>query len=306
MLHIYVLTLFIYHPSDTFYISSHAMCLILFAWQTHPRYPLVVAANRDEFHDRPTTAAGFWEDTPAILAGRDLQAGGTWLGINRNGRFAAISNYREPLFKASKLEYSRGHLVRDFLLDNSAPGSHAEKLQTQGARYRGFNLLLGNPEAISYVSNRTEKPINVTPGSHGLSNHLLDTDWPKVHNGRTRLDAVLKEEHIDPDWPKVYNGRTRLDTVLKNEHIDPEALLELLADKSTASRTRLSTEELQSEPEKVTRMIFINSPVYGTRSSTVLLLDRDGEITFVERQFDANGKPAGTQSHKLRINLQPV
>ena len=259
------------------------MCLILFAWQTHPRYSLVVAANRDEFHDRPTTAAGFWEETPGILAGRDLQAGGTWLGVNRNGRFAAISNYREPLFKASKPEYSRGHLVRDFLLDNSAPGSHAELLQTRGAHYRGFNLLLGDPEAIFYVSNRTEKPINVAPGSHGLSNHLLDTDWPKVHDGRTRLEAVLKEELIDP-----------------------EVLLELLADKSMALPTRLSTEELQSEPSMLTKMIFIDSPIYGTRSSTVLLLGRDGEMTFVERQFDAGGKPAGTQSHRLRINLQPV
>ena len=257
------------------------MCLILFAWQTHPRYPLVVAANRDEFHDRPTAAASFWEGTQDILAGRDLQAGGTWLGVSRTGRFAAISNYREPLYKASKLEYSRGHLVRDFLLDDAAPASHAEHLQTQGARYRGFNLLLGDPEAIFYVSNRTEKPVNVVPGSHGLSNHLLDTDWPKVHDGRTRLDAVLKSEHIDP-----------------------EALLELLADKSTASRTRLSTEELQSEPERTTKLIFIDSPVYGTRSSTVLLLDRDGEMTFVERQFDASGRPAGTQSHKLNINPQ--
>ena len=257
------------------------MCLILFAWQTHPRYSLVVAANRDEFHDRPTTAAGFWEETPGILAGRDLQAGGTWLGVNCNGRFAAISNYREPLFKASKLEYSRGHLVRDFLLGNVAPASYAEQLQTRATHYRGFNLLLGNPDAMSYVSNRTERPISVAPGSHGLSNHLLDTDWPKVHDGRNRLDAVLKDEHIDP-----------------------EALLELLADKSTTSRTRLTTEELQSEPEKMTKMIFIDSPIYGTRSSTVLLLDRDGEMTFVERQFDASGKPTGIRSHKLNINPQ--
>lgn len=259
------------------------MCLILFAWQAHPRYPLVVAANRDEFHDRPTAAAGFWEEAPDILAGRDLQAGGTWLGINRNGRFAAISNYRESLFKASKLEYSRGHLVRDFLLDNSAPASHAEHLQTRASRYRGFNLLLGDSEAVFYVSNRTEGPTSVNPGSHGLSNHLLNTDWPKVHDGRTRLNAVLK-----------------------NEHIDPEELLELLADKSATSRTRLSTEELQSEPEKMTKMIFIDSPVYGTRSSTVLLLDRDGEMTFVERQFNARGEPVGTQSHKLRINSRSV
>jgi len=259
------------------------MCLILFSWQTHPRYPLVVAANRDEFHDRPTTAAGFWEDAPDILAGRDIQAGGTWLGINRTGRFAAISNYRESLFKPSKLEYSRGHLVRDFLLDNSTSTSYAEHLQARASHYRGFNLLLGDSEKVFYVSNRTEGPISVDPGSHGLSNHLLNTDWPKVHKGRTRMDAVLE-----------------------NEHIDPEQLLELLADKSAASPTRLSTEELRSEPEKMTKMIFIDSPVYGTRSSTVLLLDRNGEMIFVERQFDAGGKPAGTKSHKLRINLQPV
>jgi len=256
------------------------MCLILFAWKTHPRYPLVVAANRDEFHDRPTAAASFWEESPAILAGRDIQAGGTWLGISRSGRFAAISNYREPQYGASPLEYSRGHLVRDFLLDQSAPPSHAENLQSQGAHYRGFNLLLGDPETMVYVSNRTEKPTSVGAGCHGLSNHLLDTDWPKVHAGRARLDAVLNDEYVDP-----------------------EALLELLADKSMAPPTSLSAKELASEPERMNKMIFIDSPVYGTRSSTALLVDREGEMTFVERQFDAGGKPAGTRSHILRLKL---
>jgi len=255
------------------------MCLILFAWQAHPRYPLVVAANRDEFHDRPTAAAEFWNDTPNILAGKDLQAGGTWLGINRNGRFAAISNYREAQFKTSEPEYSRGHLVRDFLLENSAPEAHAECLQTRAGRYRGFNLLLGDRNAIHYVSNRTQRPVSIEAGSHGLSNHLLDTDWPKVHNGRARLDELLKDEYLDP-----------------------EALLELLADKSMVSPSRLSTGELQSEPEKLTKMIFIDSPVYGTRSSTVLLVDSKENMAFIERQFDANGNPVGTQSYKLNIN----
>lgn len=255
------------------------MCLILFAWQSHPRYPLVIAANRDEFHDRPTAPAEFWKDAPAILAGRDLEAGGTWLGVSRAGRFAAISNYREPLFKASPLEYSRGHLVRDFLLGDSAPAEHAVALQEQGSHYRGFNLLIGNPESLLYVSNRTDKPVDVNAGSHGLSNHLLDTDWPKVHSGRSRMDTVLRDELVDP-----------------------EALLELLADRTSADPTRLTTEELQSEPEKMTSRIFIDSPVYGTRSSTVVLVNSDGEIAFVERQFNADAEAIGTRSHKFRIS----
>lgn len=249
------------------------MCLILFAWQTHPRYPLVVAANRDEFHDRPTAAAEFWEASPDILAGRDIQAGGTWLGVSRSGRFAAISNYRETLYKTSPLEYSRGHLVRDFLLDDSTPASHAEQVQTRSDNYRGFNLLVGTSDTLSYVSNRKQGTINVSAGSHGLSNHLLDTDWPKVHSGRARLAAALMDEQVDP-----------------------EALLELLEDRTEVLPTNLSAEELQSEPEDLTRRIFISSPVYGTRSSTVLLRDRKGEITFVERQFDADSKPTGTRS----------
>jgi uncharacterized protein with NRDE domain len=253
------------------------MCLILFAWQAHPRYPLVVAANRDEFHDRPTGAAEFWEESPDILAGRDLQAGGTWMGISRNGHFAAISNYREPQYKASELEYSRGHLVRDFLLDNSAPESYAENLQTWGKFYRGFNILVGDPDALFYVSNRKDGPVKVGPGCHGLSNHLLNTDWPKVHSGRERLQSVLQDEEVDP-----------------------EALLELLADRTARSTTSLSTEELQSEPERMNKRTFIDSPVYGTRSSTVLLMDNSGDFIFVERAFNAEGTPGSTWEHRLK------
>jgi len=254
------------------------MCLILFAWKAHPRYPLVVAANRDEFHDRPTAAAGFWEDTPEILAGKDLQAGGTWLGINRNGRFAAISNYREPMFRTSPLEYSRGHLVRDFLVGKSTPAACSEQLHARGIDYRGFNLLLGDPETLFYVSNRNTGPARVGAGSHGLSNHLLDTDWPKVHSGRARIDTLLEDERVDPG-----------------------ALLELLADQTIIPCTGLPANEMKSEPEEITKRIFIVSPVYGTRSSTVVVLDSEGEFTFVERQFDHGGNPIGTRSHSFRI-----
>jgi uncharacterized protein with NRDE domain len=258
------------------------MCLILFAWQTHPRYPLVVAANRDEFYKRPTAAAEFWQESPQLLAGRDLQAGGTWLGVTLQGRFAAITNYREPQKKELPLEQSRGHLVRDFLLDRKKPVDYANKLQQQGDKYRGFNVLLGDLSALVYISNRSEKTVEVLPGSHGMSNHLLDTHWPKVHWGCNKLDALLKHEQVDP-----------------------EALLELLADRSVVSGDEPPGFELQLAPELITRMMFIVSPEYGTRSSTVLLVDRDGGVVFVERQFDAAGRTAGTRSHKYRITQEP-
>jgi len=252
------------------------MCLILFAWQAHPRYPLVVAANRDEFHDRPTAAAAFWEEAPDILAGRDLQAGGTWLGVSKSGRFAAISNYREPMYKASDPEYSRGHLVRDFLLDDSAPESYAERLQTRGCFYGGFNILIGDTKSLFYVSNRKATPATVNPGCHGLSNHLLNTDWPKVSRGRDLLGSILKDKQVNP-----------------------ETLLEMLADRSTRSAARLSLEDLRSEPERMNDRIFVDSPVYGTRSSTVFLVDHDGRMTFAERQFDALGNSSPPRMYAL-------
>ena len=254
------------------------MCLILFAWQIHPRYPLVVAANRDEFHQRPTAAADYWKEAPHLLAGRDLQAGGTWLGITRQGRFAAITNYREPLSEKPSLEQSRGHLIRDFLLDQAEPADYADKLRRRGDKYSGFNVLLGDLSELIYVSNRNEETVVVNTGSHGLSNHLLDTDWPKVHEGRARLDALLEDEHVDP-----------------------EALLELLAARKVVSGIEPPGFELSLAPELTTRMMFLVSPEYGTRSSTVLLVDRDDDVTFVERQFDSAGVTCGTRSHEFRI-----
>jgi len=254
------------------------MCLILFAWQTHPRYALVVAANRDEFHDRPTAAADYWRKSPQLVAGRDLRAGGTWLGITRQGRFAAITNYREPQAREPVLENSRGHLVTDFLLDRATPADYAGMLLQRGGEYRGFSILLGDPGTLVFVSNRSEKIVTVSAGSHGLSNHLLDTDWPKVQRGRARLDALLEVERVDP-----------------------EALLELLAERNVAPGGEPPGFELSLAPEMITRMTFILSPEYGTRSSTVLLVDHDGGVIFVERQFDAAGKSTGTRNHEFRI-----
>jgi len=238
------------------------MCLILFAWQAHPRYSLVLAANREEFHARPTAAAEFWQEHPGLLAGRDLQAGGTWLGITRTGRFAAITNYREPLAPELPLEHSRGHLVRDFLTGEESPNNHAGQLHEQGAVYRGYNLLLGDPNRLSYVSNRSDQPISVDAGIHGLSNHLLDTDWPKVHSGQAHLESIMDEDKLD-QMPEDF--------------------------------------ENSDLPEQLMRHYFIVSPVYGTRSSTVLLVDSAGNVKFVERQFDPAGKTTGTSTFEFTI-----
>jgi uncharacterized protein with NRDE domain len=252
------------------------MCLILFAWQSHPRYALIVAANREEFHRRPTAAADSWEDSPDILAGRDLQAGGTWLGVTRSGRFAAITNYREPLAPVSGQELSRGHLVRDFLAGSRTPSEHAGVVNGLGPGYSGFNLLLGTRENLAYVSNRNEGPVAVSPGIHGLSNHLLDTDWPKVHAGREHLESLLTRPALDPD-----------------------DLLKLLTDRTLTPGDIPDNVEEGLVPELLTNHYFIVSPAYGTRSSTVVLVEHSGKMVFVERQFGPSGQETGTRRFNL-------
>jgi uncharacterized protein with NRDE domain len=247
------------------------VCLILFAWRVHERYPLVVAANRDEFHSRPSRQAHWWADDSSVLAGRDLQAGGTWMGVSRNGRFAAVTNYREPQAPEPQLALSRGHLVREFLVSDEPAWEHARRLRDSGRAYSGFSLLLGDGQDLVCASNRIAEPVLVAPGSHALSNHLLDTDWPKAHHGRLRLDQLLRADRLDP-----------------------ESLLEVLADRSLVPGEEPEAFELRLAPERLTRTAFIVSPEYGTRSCTVLLADRDSRIEYVERQIDARGDAVGT------------
>lgn len=255
------------------------MCLILFAWQAHPRYPLVLAANRDEFHQRPTAAADFWEQEPELLAGRDLQAGGTWLGVSRNGRFAAVTNYREPAAPEAPLERSRGELVTGYLRGALAPLPHAQALRGSGSAYRGFNLLLGTAENLVYVSNRDGDAVEVAPGCHGLSNHLLNTGWPKVRAGRARLGHLLQEDRIEVS-----------------------ALLELLADRALTPGAM----PMDAGDGEIRRHLmshnFILSPNYGTRSSTVLLVDSTGSVEFVERRFAADGLETGSSHFTFQMN----
>ena len=236
------------------------MCLILFAYHHHPHYPLILAANRDEFYDRPTQPLDFWPDRPGIAAGRDLKRMGTWLGINRHGRLAAVTNYREAGVQRPEAR-SRGRLVADFLAGNSAVTGYLDRLHAGGHQYNGFNLIVGDARELYYFSNRGGKPSAVQPGIHGLSNHLLDTCWPKVRDGKSRMAAVLAENETD---------------------IHRQRLLEALEDQCIPPEDQLPHTGVGKEWERMLAPIFITSTAYGTRCSSLLTIDIQGEVDFTE------------------------
>jgi uncharacterized protein with NRDE domain len=243
------------------------MCLILFGYHSHPRFRLVLAANRDEFYTRPTDPADFWEDAPEVLAGRDRSAGGTWLGVTRGGRFAALTNIREPGRQQPQAP-SRGALVADYLRGSLPPGDYLHALRTEDERYNGFNLLAGDQSGLWYYSNRADRsPRRLEPGLYGLSNALLNTPWPKVERGRRGLAAIL----TDPSGPH------------------PETLLDLLADRSIPPDQDLPDTGVGLERERLLAPLFIDGETYGTRSSSVLLLG-DERAELIERSHDSSGE----------------
>lgn len=237
------------------------MCLILLAWRVHPDFPLAVCANRDEFYARPTAKADFWSDAPQVLAGRDLEAGGTWLGLTQSGRFAAVTNYRDP--GAPDGYRSRGDLTREFLMGMASPEAFLQALEPSA--YGGFNLFLGDGERLFYYSNREGRIRELAPGIYGLSNHLLDTPWPKLTKAKAHFAKAL------PLLP------------------DPVPLLELLADETRWPDEHLPDTGVPLEWERLLSAIFVKSPNYGTRASTVLLRGQDGRGQLWERSFDAHG-----------------
>jgi uncharacterized protein with NRDE domain len=240
------------------------MCTLLLAWEAHPRYRLVLAANRDEFYQRPTAEADYWEDAPQLFAGRDLIHGGTWLGVTATGRIAALTNYREP-HAARKDGPSRGRLVSDFLREETTAEAYFERLRSEALPYSGYNLLLGDPDRLYCCSNKSDDIVRIAPGIHGLSNHLLDTPWPKVVRGKQSLTRVLQAESFSI-----------------------EDLFAVLADRTRAPDELLPDTGVGLERERLLSSIFIASEHYGTRSSTVLLVDLDRQATFVERSFDGS------------------
>lgn len=233
------------------------MCLIVLAYKHHPDFPLIVAANRDEFHARPTQQAEFWPEVPDVLAGRDLQAGGTWLGMTRSGRFAALTNYRD-LRRQSVSGPSRGGLVLEAL--GRSPDL------SKSNRYDGFNLIHGPHKALRYHSNVSQADILMPAGIHAISNHFLDTPWPKVVHARRRFELAL---------------------ALGVGTFEP--LFDLLRDTTTAADEELPDTGLPIERERQLSSIFIQSDGYGTRCSTVITVRSDGQVRFEERTYHPEG-----------------
>ena len=256
------------------------MCLVLLAAGSHPEYPLIVAANRDEFYDRPTAPSDFWVDAPSVLAGRDLQAGGTWLGIDRRGRFAAVTNYRQG-HREAPAPRSRGQLVSDFLTSDTPAVEFIRRATAESDLYAGFNLIVGRAGDLHYFSNREQRPRPLSAGVYGLSNHLLDTDWPKVTSAKRRLGGLLSR-----------SGASLV-----------EGLLELLSDRAHPADELLPSTGVGLELERLLSSAFIASPQYGTRCSTVLLVGRRNDVLFVERSFGPGGTPAVERRHEFQLKL---
>jgi uncharacterized protein with NRDE domain len=254
------------------------MCLILLAYEAHPDYRLILAANRDEFFSRPAVPASFWEDAPQVLAGRDLNAGGTWLGVTRGCRLAAVTNYRDPRAERKDAP-SRGGLVSGFLSGSMGVEEYLAYLKREGSAFNGFNLIFGDRSQIFWFSNRHESPRLLEPGIHGLSNHLLDTPWPKVTQGKEAMELI----------------------VAKEKPVQPEALFAILADRTIAPDDLLPDTGVGIELERFLSPLFISTPAYGTRSSTVILIDREEQVTFIEQSF--NGLPEKPKSSEWSFRI---
>ncbi len=257
------------------------MCLIIFAYQSNPRFPLVVAANRDEIFVRPTTQAALWTDEESgqqILSGRDKQAGGTWLGITQSGRFAAVTNIRDPS-QTGRRARSRGDLTRRYLAGDDSPQQYCKRLAESYGQFAGYNLLVGDSNSLFYVNNHEEKAGELEPGVYGLSNGLLNSSWPKVDKGRTRLQALMQ----------------------RPEELTTDALLAMMGDRSQATDSDLPDTGIGIEIERKLSSAFILNPEreYGTLCSTALIVDQSGPTRFSEQNFDSFG--VRTQSHAFQL-----
>ncbi|MBD8577666.1 NRDE family protein [Pseudomonas syringae] len=250
------------------------MCLIVFAWRPGHSQPLIVAANRDEFYARPTQALAQWPDAPQVYAGRDLEAGGTWLGVTRNGRFAALTNIRQP--GQTQGLRSRGELVAGFLTGEQSPEAYMAEVADRAHEYTGFNLLVGDPGALYYLGSRQPAPQRLKDGVYGLSNAGLDTPWPKLRKARAGLAAQLH----DPQ---------------------PTTLLALLSDSEPVAVGELPDTGVGLATETLLSSVFIASAHYGTRASTVLIVEADARQRLVERSFGVQGVQSGEVALDIRI-----
>jgi uncharacterized protein with NRDE domain len=257
------------------------LCLIALAWRARADLPLVVAANRDEWRDRPAEPARWWDDHPELLAGRDLKAGGTWMGVTRGGRFAAVTNFRDPSDKRSTAR-SRGGLVTDFLLGSEPAQAFLADLAGRVQEYNGFNLILGDGEGLYYYGSREGAARAIEPGVHALSNHLLDEPWPKVQRARSAMQQALRDR----------------DPALR--------LFDMLSDTEGAPDEELPETGVGIALERVLAAPLITGVTYGTRASTVLKIAADGGASLEERSRAANGDVENVASHRFNMALAPA
>ncbi len=254
------------------------MCVLYLAVRSHPRYPLIFASNRDEYYSRPTEPARFWQNQPDVLAGRDLEKGGTWAGVTRGGRFAILTNFREPADLHAEHE-SRGMIVRNYLVQGAPLQGFLKELSRNHARYKPFNLIVGEKDQVLYYSSRDDKITPIGAGIFGLSNHALNTPWPKLTRGLEAFKAKIAAQ--GPLTPSVF--------------------LPLLQDRARAPDEKLPDTGVGIELERMLSPIFVETPTYGTRSSTVHLRDLEGNAEFLEQGYSLTGKlPVRELKFKVR------
>lgn len=263
---------------DKSYKNINNMCLIVFSWQPDSQSPFILTANRDEFYRRPTQTASFWKDSPDVFGGRDLEAGGSWMAINKNGRFAAVTNYREV--PAPERTRSRGELVYNFVTGSPSAPDYLASIQRIADQWSGFNLLVMDTTGLYYFSNRIkDMPTSPLPaGTYGLSNHLLNTPWPKLLRARSRFaDAITQSPP------------------------DSNQLIELMRDRYQPPSEQLPDTGVSKDVEKLLSSCFIASEDYGTRNTSVLMMDNRDQLQWIEQGYLPEGTAGERQLFKIKL-----
>jgi uncharacterized protein with NRDE domain len=272
------------------------MCLLVLAWRAHPRYRLVLAANRDEYHERLSDPLDKWPPPTEILAGRDQRAGGTWLGLDRTRRFGVVTNFRE-LQRPRRSAPSRGRLIPEYLSGTEGPEGYLSRLETDAPGYSGFNLVVGDLDQLWYASNRMDRFAQaLPPGVHGLSNEFLDSPWPKLKRVRQGFESWLERQaDVSANMPANTSESPR--PIVTD-------LLALLADGTPAPEGSPST-GLSPDWERTLSSPFVTHPTYGTRCSTILLIEPSGAAVMFERRFDSRGQASGDSEFSLNPDAWP-